>query len=195
MRFVQPATLLALCLTAMARAHPHVFADVTPIAVFDHSGFVGLKNQWVFDEIYSAAILASADQDNDGKISEKEAPSVKNAVLGPIAASNYYNYVVVGTEFQPASGIKDFKASMKNGKLTLNFIVTFPIPAKNDYTMITVAISDPTNYIQVTADMEKADVEAPDEMDVDFFTDDLKGLTLFRAFRSEVQGLYLRFKK
>ena len=38
-------------------------------------------------------------------------------------------------------------------------------------------------------------IEAPDEMDVDFFTDDLKGLTLFRAFRSEVQGLYLRFKK
>ena len=45
----------------MAGAHPHVFADVTPIAVFDRSGFVGLKNHWVFDEMYSAAILASAD--------------------------------------------------------------------------------------------------------------------------------------
>ncbi|MBQ3715934.1 MAG: DUF1007 family protein [Fibrobacter sp.] len=195
MRFVQPAIILALCFAAMAGAHPHVFADVTTIAVFDNSGFVGLKNHWVFDEMYSAAILASADQDNDGKISEKEAPSIKDAVLGPIAASNYYNYVVVGTEFLATRGVQNFKASMKNGKLTLDFIVSFPIPAKNDYTMVTVAVSDPTNYIQITADMENADVEAPDEMDVDFFSDNLKGLTLFRAFRSEVQGLYLRFKK
>lgn len=43
--------------------------------------------------------------------------------------------------------------------------------------------------------MENSDVDAPDEMDVDFFADNVKGLTLFRAFSSDVQGLYLRFKK
>lgn len=187
--------LLAAGLAVTAGAHPHVFADATTIAVFDRTGFVGVQNLWTFDEMYSAAILASSDTDGDGKLSEKEAPRVKDAVLGPIASSNYYNYVVVGSEFLPARGIKDFKATMKNGKLVLDFTVAFPVPAKQEYTMVTIAVSDPTNYIQISADMEKADVTAPDEMDVDFFADDLKGLTLFRAFRSEIQGLYLRFKK
>ena len=187
--------LLAVGLAVTAGAHPHVFADATTIAVFDHTGFAGLRNLWTFDEMYSAAILASADTDGDGKISEKEAPKIRDAVLGPIAASNYHNYVMVGTEFLAARGITEFKATMKNGKLVLDFMVVIPVPAKQDYTMITVAVSDPTNYIQITADMEKADVTAPDEMDVDFFADNLKGLSLFRAFRSEIQGLYLRFKK
>ena len=187
--------LLTAGLTAMAVAHPHVFVDASIIAVFDQSGFTGLRNLWTFDEMYSAAMLASADADGDGKISEKEAPQIKDAVLGPLATSNYYNYVVVGTEFLPAREIRNFEATMKNGKLTLDFTVAFSVPAKQDYTMITLAVSDPTNYIQITADMEEADVTAPDELDVDFFADNLKGLTLFRAFRSEIQGLYLRFKK
>ena len=47
----------------------------------------------------------------------------------------------------------------------------------------------------MTTDMENADVDAPDAMDVEFFPDNLKGLTLFRAFMSDTEGLFLRFKK
>ena len=187
--------LLTAGLTAMAVAHPHVFVDATIVAVFDGNGLIGIKNHWVYDEMYSAATFASADSDGNGQLSAKETEQLKNGILGPIASSNYYNYVLVGTEFLPAKGVKNFKAEMKNGKLALEFTVSFSIPVKQDYTMATVAVNDPTNYIQMTTDMEEADVEAPDELDVDFFADNLKGLTLFRAFRSEIQGLYMRFKK
>ncbi|WP_295681566.1 DUF1007 family protein [uncultured Fibrobacter sp.] len=194
-RTLKSAMLLTAGLTAMAVAHPHVFVDATIVAVFDGNGLVGIKNHWVYDEMYSAATFASADSDGNGQLSAKETEQLKNGILGPIASSNYYNYVLVGTEFLPAKGVKNFKAEMKNGKLALDFTVSFSIPVKQDYTMATVAVNDPTNYIQMTTDMEEADVEAPDELDVDFFADNLKGLTLFRAFRSEIQGLYMRFKK
>ena len=169
----------------MAVAHPHVYADVTVKAVFDRDGFVGVQNHWIFDEMYSAAMSASVANPDE----------VKKAVLEPIASSNYYNYVLAGTSFLQARDIKNFKAEIKNGKLVLDFMVAFSVPAKSDYTMVTIVVNDLTNYIQMTTDMDKADVDAPDEMDVDFFADNLNGLTLFRAFRSDVQGLFLRFKK
>jgi hypothetical protein len=43
--------------------------------------------------------------------------------------------------------------------------------------------------------MENADVDAPKSLEVEYFSDALDGLTLFKAFRSEIEGLYLRFKK
>ena len=169
----------------MAVAHPHVYADVTVKAVFDCDGFVGVQNHWVFDEMYSAAMSASIANPEE----------IKKAVLEPIASNNYYNYVLVETSFLQARDIKNFKAEIKNGKLVLDFMVAFSVLAKSDYTMVTIVVNNPTNYIQMTTDMDKADVDAPDEMDVEFFADNVKGLTLFRAFRGDVQGLYLRFKK
>jgi hypothetical protein len=61
--------------------------------------------------------------------------------------------------------------------------------------MLVIAVADPSNYIQVTTDMENADVDGPESLDIEFFNDGLQGLTLFRAFQSDIEGLYLRFKK
>ena len=179
----------------MAEAHPHVFADVTVKAVFDQNGFTGVQNQWAFDEVYSTAMVASADADGDGKITGKEADRMKTLVLGPLEQNNYYNYVQFGTKFLRAEKIENFSVKMKNGKMVLDFKVAFSVPATSDYTMLVVVVSDITNYIQMTTDMENADVDAPDAMDVEFFPDNLKGLTLFRAFMSDTEGLFLRFKK
>ena len=61
--------------------------------------------------------------------------------------------------------------------------------------MLVVVVADPTNYIQMTTDMENAVVDAPKTIEVEYFSDALEGLTLFKAFRSEIEGLYLRYKK
>ena len=94
-----------------------------------------------------------------------------------------------------ARKIRNFKASMVKGKLVLDFVVDFSMPATADWTMLVVVVADPTNYIQMTSDMENADVDAPKSLEVEYFADALDGLSLFKAFRSEIEGLYLRFKK
>ena len=109
--------LLLVGFVTMAEAHPHVFADVKIKAVFGQNGFTGVQNQWSFDEVYSAAMVASADADGDGKIAGKETDEIKTLVLGPLQQSNYYNYVMAGTKFLPAGKIEGFSAAMKNGKL------------------------------------------------------------------------------
>ncbi len=186
---------LVAVLAVQAFAHPHVFADVKVKVLYNADGFAGVENRWSYDEIYSAAMFSSVDKNGDGKISSDELPPLQAAILGPIEKNNYYNYVQAGSNFLKARKIRGFKASMVKGKLVLDFVVDFSMPAVADWTMLVVVVADPTNYIQMTSDMENADVESPGNLEVEYFADALDGLTLFKAFRSEVEGLYLRYKK
>ena len=187
---------LCVALTAtFAFAHPHVFVDATVKVLFDDKGFTGIRNRWVYDELYSMAMMSSGDADGDGAISAKENDWFCSAILDPLKEHNYYNYVQLGSSFLKAKALKDFKASFKDGRLVLEFTTAFSSALSPDYTMLVIVVSDPTNYIQMTTDMENADVDAPESVDVEFFNDGLDGLTLFRAFRSDIEGLFLRFKK
>ena len=184
---------LFIC-TGTSYSHPHVFADVSLEVVYDGKGLAGLHNVWTYDEMYSAAMLAAVDENADGKISGKEIDAIKNAILGPIRKNNYFNYVLAGTDFLKVMDIADFKVSMSGRKLVLDFKSVFSLSSHADWTMLVVVVADPTNYVQMTSDMENASVESPENIEVEYFSDGLQGLTLFRAFRSDVEGLFLRFK-
>ena len=189
--------LLICCLwgVSLAWAHPHVFVDAKVKVVFDDAGFSAVHNQWFFDELYSAAMVSSVEKKSDGKISNADGARLCHEILDPLKASNYYNYVLLETNFLKIEQISNCGAAFKNNRLVLSFDIKFLKPATADYTMLVVAIADPTNYIQITADMENADVDGPESIEVEYFNDCLSGLTLFKAFRSDIEGLYLRFKK
>ena len=186
--------LCGLC-ASIAFAHPHVFVDATVKALFDEKGFTGIQNHWVYDEIYSSATIASADRNGDGKFSSEELGILKSIVFSEAVKNNYFNYIQLGSNFLKADPVQNFKASVKQGRLILDFVVGFSIPAGSDYIMLVIVVADPSNYIQVTTDMEKADVSAPENLDVEYFSDSLEGLSLFKAFLPYVEGLYLRYKK
>lgn len=186
--------LCGLC-ASLAFAHPHVFVDAKVKVLFNEKGLSGVENRWVYDEIYSSATIASVDTDGDGKISASESDRLKSIVLGEIAKSNYFNYIQSGSEFLNAQKIQNFKASVEKGRLVLDFVVGFTAAVGADYSLLVIVVADPSNYVQVTADMENADVAAPGNVDVEYFSDSLEGLSLFRAFLPDVQGLYMRFKR
>lgn len=186
--------VLCLAWVTSGFCHPHVFVNAEVKALFDKEGLAAIRNHWVYDELYSAAMIASGDVNGDGVISERESAWFKDAVLTPIEKHNYFNYIQQGTVFLKAEKISNFKATVQNSRLVLDFDVVFKSAVSADYTMLVAVVSDPSNYIQVTTNMEIADVEAPDEIDVEYFDDGLDGLTLFRAFQPNVKGLYLRFR-
>lgn len=196
-RFLRCLMVALFCLgfARFAHAHPHVFADVSLKVLYDGKGFAGIENRWTYDEAYSAGMVAFADKDKNGMFSAPELSALQAAILDPIKKNNYFNYVQAGSDFLKVSRVRDLKASIVKGKLVLDFVTEFSKPAGPDWTMLIIVVSDPSNYIQMTSDMENADVESPDNLEVEYFSDGLDGLSLFKAFRSEIEGLYLRYKK
>lgn len=186
---------VTLLLAVAAFSHPHVFADVTYDALFDEKGFVGVKNHWVYDEIYSISMMASADADKDGKLSSAEGEKLAHVILDPLAKSSYYNYIVANSDFLPPKGIRNLKTSMIDGRLILDFLVAVDVAATSDYNVLVIVVEDLSNYIQMTKNMDGCGADGPDGLDVEFFTDGLDGLTIFSAFRAGVEGLFVRFKK
>jgi len=180
-----------------AIAHPHVFIDAKVDMVFDNHEFVGVQNRWEFDLIYSQAMIAAADKNNNGKFETAELKLYEEQIVEAAKEYSRFNYIGDGTHFFSPKEAKNIKASVSaEGKLVVEFLNTFHIPSNpNDYTMLVLAVTDPTNYILITVDMEKSEINAPDAMDVEYFVDALDGLTLFKNFSGNVKGLYVRYQK
>ncbi len=190
--------LALVCLFAgIVSAHPHVFIDATVDLVFDEKGFVGVQNRWAFDLIYSQAMIAAGDKNRNGIFEEDEIPLYREQVVEAAREFSRFNYIGDGSRFFPPSESRNLKVSVsKEGKLVVEFLNVFDIPAlSNDYTMIVIAVTDPTNYILITTDMDQSNIKAPDSIDVEYFVDSLSDLTQFRNFSNSVKGLYVRFKK
>lgn len=66
------AGLLALCLPAVANAHPHVWVDAASEVVFDKGQIIGIRHHWRFDEAFSAFAVQGLDTDNDGTLTREE---------------------------------------------------------------------------------------------------------------------------
>ncbi len=184
-------------LAGLAVAHPHVFIDATIDLDFDEKGFVGVRNKWVFDLIYSQAMIAAGDKNQNGIFEADELPLYREQVVEAANEFSRFNYIGDDSQFFSPHEAKDLKVSIsKEGRLVIEFLNSFDIPAlSNDYTMLVVAVTDPTNYILITTDMEQSKINAPDTIDVEYFVDSLSDLTQFKNFSSSVKGLYVRFKK
>ncbi len=180
-----------------AVAHPHVFIDAKVDMVFNAQEFVGVQNRWEFDLIYSQAMIAAADANNDGKFDSNELKLYEEQIIDAAKEYSRFNYIGDGSHFYSPKEAKNIHASISaEGKLVVEFLNTFHIPSNpNDYTMLVLAVTDPTNYILITVDMEKSEINAPDAMDVEYFVDALDGLTLFQNFSNRVKGLYVRYQK
>ncbi len=187
-----------ICLFAgLVAAHPHVFIDATIDLTFDEKGFVGVQNKWVFDLIYSQAMIAAGDKNQNGIFETDELSLYREQVVEAAKEFSRFNYIGDGSQFFPPHESRDLKVSIsKEGRLVVEFLNAFDIPALSvDYTMLVIAVTDPTNYILITTDMEQSKIKAPDSIDVEYFVDSLSDLTQFKNFSNSVKGLYVRFKK
>lgn len=185
--------VILLCTASFAR--DDAFVDVSFEVLFNESGLAGIRNHWMFDDEYSALAVERVDANGDGVADSKELLRLQETIVDSLVTANYNNYVLSGSHFLDARGISDFKVSVKSGRLVLDFTVLFSEPATTDYTMLVVVLSDTHSKFMMDVDTDAAKVEAPKNLNVEYFPDWLKGITMLKAFESNVRGLFLRYKK
>ena len=191
---LKPIIWICLFFSVFLYAHPHIFANVFVSIEFEPSGEIIIKNRWVFDELYSAAKLDVVDLNEDGKLSAEEWYEIERSVVQSAQRFNYYNYLLVGPKFIASDGYKNFEIKKEGALLVIYFDLNFNLKAQKEYTILTFALKDLSNYIQFDLDMKKVKVQAPSNIEVEYFVDVLEGLTLFKAFPPSTEALYLRFR-
>lgn len=192
---LKPIIWICLFFSVFLYAHPHIFATVFLSVEFESSGEMIIKNRWVFDELYSVAKIDAVDINQDGKLSAEEWYEIERSVVQSAQRFNYYNYLLMGTQFMASNGYKNFEVKKEGASLVIYFDLNFKMKAQKEYTILTFALKDLSNYIQFDLDMNKVKVQAPSNIEVEFFTDVIEGLTLFKAFPPSTEALYLRFRE
>lgn len=195
LRCLKCALIIASLCCLPSFAHDVMSADVSFEVLFDENGLSGVRNHWVFNEEYSAHAVYDVDLNGNGLLDIEEEPLLQKSIVDTLLTANYNNYVLSGARFLEARGVSDFSAKMKSGRLSLDFTVLFSEPAVVDYTMLVVVVSDVHSKIMMDVDTDAAKVLFPKNLDVEYFPDWLKGITMLKAFDSSVRGLFLRFRK
>ncbi|WP_332117797.1 DUF1007 family protein [Azorhizobium caulinodans] len=153
------AFLLAAALSCLgagvAEAHPHVWVTMRTTILFDPQGnFVGLRNDWTFDEAFTAFALQGFPKDANGNYAKE--------TLAPLAEVNVtslkeYDYFAHGKTAKAKMAFKDpvdYSLTFDKDLLTLHFTlpVAKPVPSKGS---LTFELYDPTYF--VSFDFEEKD--------------------------------------
>jgi ABC-type uncharacterized transport system substrate-binding protein len=142
------ASVLAVCgWIGAVQAHPHVWVSMKPEILYGPDGtMTGLKQDWTFDEAFTAFALQGLERNADG--------TYPDSVLKPLAEVNItslkeYDYFVKGKTAAAKMTFVDptsYSLTYANDTLTLHFILPLaqPIPAKGS---MTFDIYDPTYFV------------------------------------------------
>ena len=158
--FLCPANILS---------HPHVFVDCTLTFVFDENGFAGIRNRWVFDEMFSGMMFHDFDKDKDLSLNPQEVAAIKSGAFSNLKNFNYFNHIRIGDQIFAVQFVKDFNAeidvherfagAVAERNLVYSFFVPCHVSAHNDFKQIRIAVFDEEYYTDIALAPGKIAIE------------------------------------
>jgi len=107
----------------LAEAHPHVYVDVSLTFVVDDSGLVAIRQNWLFDDMFSRAILADLELDEASLATIQGQDTIRNGAFAYLANYDYFTFIESCGKRIPVATTKDFKAGLREGRLVYDFTV------------------------------------------------------------------------
>ena len=132
---------------APALAHPHVWVEATAHIVFDKSGLVdGVRNDWVFDEMYSA--FAVQGLENGGKLATvADLASLAKTNVDSLAEYDYFIYAKAdGHKLKFGKPIEYTLEERPDKRVVLHFTLPLAEPTRIGRAM-SLQIYDPTYFV------------------------------------------------
>lgn len=81
---------------APAAAHPHVFVTSQATVIYENGAITGLRQRWVFDEMYTASAVEGLDKNNDGKLDKAELEELTQVNIEGLKEFDYFTTVTLG---------------------------------------------------------------------------------------------------
>ncbi|QGY39729.1 DUF1007 family protein [Pseudodesulfovibrio cashew] len=126
-------TLLLLWVTLLSAApsvsaHPHVYVDASLTFHIDESGLRSMEERWLFDEIFTNAILADVDLTAETLALTSGQETIKKGAFAYLANYGYFTFIENGGKRIPITEVTNFRASLSDGRLVYEFSVPIGLP-------------------------------------------------------------------
>ena len=145
-RFACVAIIVALPALG-AYAHPHVFISSHVAVDFEADALTRVSVDWTFDELFSQMILADYDAGKKGSFTETEAAALKKGAFDNLRNYHYFLALSVDGKAITLPPIKDFKPSIRDGKLVYVFSLPFDLKIPATTRELRITIYDDTYYV------------------------------------------------
>jgi len=146
------ALSLAFVLTlaaAPARAHPHAWIDVRSTVVMSPTGMVSaIEQEWLFDELYSAAVLEQMTLDHPGK--PQAAAYFAPQVMENLEPYGYFMRVTADNRPIKLQTVTQFASAMQGEQLRLSFTAALARPVDPVEQKLGFSVFDPTYFIHMS---------------------------------------------
>lgn len=181
-----------LLFPVFAYSHPHIWVDYRLTFLFDQKGLAGIKHHWTFDEMFTEMMLESHDKNKDKKLSSEETKSLKMKAFNNLKEYGYFNHIkIADKEFQVKS-VKDFSASIVNGRLVYEFLVPCRVQAEKTAKVVAVSVFDESFYTDLQPATKTPKVLGPPDR---FVVNHKEGsMTFFGDYHAQTE-IHFRLKQ
>ena len=135
-----------------ALAHPHIWIDAFVEVLHDGPRIAGLRINWTFDPFFSGMAAADFDTDGDSMLDDDEAARLAETSAETLKDSGFFTHIWLNGELVQIDAVRDFKAWVRDKRLSYAFTVAFPEPIDPATTTLDVSLYDPTYYIEINMD-------------------------------------------
>ena len=168
-KLVSLLAVLLFCVSAdAALSHPHVFIDAELVFVFDDEGLVGIRERWVFDEMFSQGLLSDFGA-ADGDLTNETVVLLRDIFYENTRDYNYYNIITIDEREYTIESLQDFSVYTEGYRIVYEFFVPCRVPATpGGERRVHVLLFDETIYTHLTiADYQAEMGRTPDALAVD----------------------------
>jgi ABC-type uncharacterized transport system substrate-binding protein len=158
--------LIQICI---ALCHPHVFVDAYLLFVFDEGGLCGIRERWVFDEMFSQNLLYDFNTDNDGRLNHDDISQLRDIFYENTEEYNYFNNIKIDGRKYKIERLEDFSISIEDGRIVYEFFVPCLVPVRpNEARNVKISLFDETIYTDLLIADYRVDMQKkPDAFSVD----------------------------
>ncbi len=131
--------------------HPHVFIDAELFFVFDDRGLSGVRERWVFDEMFSQNLLVDFDSDGDGRLNVEDVSRLRDIFYENTKEYNYFNIITIDGRKHHIDRLKKFSVSIESDCIVYEFFVPCSVPVGTaEEKKVKVLLFDETIYTHLT---------------------------------------------
>ncbi|MFQ3547076.1 MAG: DUF1007 family protein [Termitinemataceae bacterium] len=136
--------LIGLTVTIFSYSHPHIHIDVKLTLIYEGTYCTGFYQEWTFDPIFSAELMAGWDKDKNRSFSASEQQSLYREAFSNLKHYGYYTLIRKGDKRITPDLVEQFSAWISNNRITYRFFV--PLPQQTYSSDFSIAIFDVTYY-------------------------------------------------